>query len=60
MQSIFSNALSGAVSKHIELPPTRRETLAWLKLSIMQQLREEDRDMKNSTTSAARASATTR
>jgi hypothetical protein len=37
MQSIFSNALSKAVSKHIELSATRRETLAWLTLSIMQQ-----------------------
>ena len=37
MQSIFSNALSEAVSKHIELSATRRETLAWLTLSIMQQ-----------------------
>jgi hypothetical protein len=37
MQSIFSNALSEAVSKHIELSATRRETLAWLTLSIMRQ-----------------------
>src|SRR3990172_13446115 len=37
MQSIFSNALSEAVSKNIELSATRRETLAWLTLSIMQQ-----------------------
>jgi hypothetical protein len=37
MQSIFSNALSGAVSKHIGLSSTRRETLAWLTLLIMRQ-----------------------
>jgi hypothetical protein len=37
MQSLFSNALSGAVSKHIALSPTRRETLAWLTLLIMRQ-----------------------
>ena len=36
MQNIFSTALSSAVSKHIELSPTRRETLAWLALLIMQ------------------------
>jgi hypothetical protein len=36
MQSIFSNALSGAVAKHINLSATRRETLAWLALLIMQ------------------------
>jgi len=37
MQSIFSNALSEAVAKHIKLSATRRETLAWLTLQIMQQ-----------------------
>ena len=37
MQKQFSNALSSAVSKHITLSPTRRETLAWLALLIMQQ-----------------------
>lgn len=37
MQSIFSHALSGAVSKHIALSATRRETLAWLTLLIMRQ-----------------------
>ena len=37
MQSIFSNALSRAVAKHIDLSVTRRETLAWLTLLIMQQ-----------------------
>ena len=36
MQSIFSNALSGAVAKHIILSVTRRETLSWLALLIMQ------------------------
>jgi hypothetical protein len=36
MQSIFSNALSGAVAKHIGLTATRRETLSWLTLLIMQ------------------------
>jgi hypothetical protein len=36
MQSIFSNALSRAVSKHIDLSATRRETLSWLALLIMQ------------------------
>ena len=30
MQSIFSNALSRAVAKHIDLSVTRRETLSWL------------------------------
>lgn len=35
MQNTFSNALSEAVSKHIALSPTRRETLAWLALLIM-------------------------
>ena len=37
MQAMFSNALSGAVSKHIVLSATRRETLAWLTLLIMRQ-----------------------
>jgi hypothetical protein len=37
MQNTFSNALSEAVSKHIALSPTRRETLAWLALLIMRQ-----------------------
>ena len=36
MQSIFSNALSEAVAKHINLSITRRETLSWLALLIMQ------------------------
>ena len=36
MQSIFSKALSSAVSDHIELSETRRETLAWLALLVMQ------------------------
>jgi hypothetical protein len=36
MQSIFSNALSKAVAKHIGLSATRRETLSWLALLIMQ------------------------
>ena len=36
MQTIFSNALSGAVSKHVGLSASRRETLAWLVLLIMQ------------------------
>ena len=36
MQSIFSNALSEAVAKHINLSATRRETLSWLALLIMQ------------------------
>ena len=36
MQSIFSNALSRAVAKHIGLSTTRRETLSWLALLIMQ------------------------
>jgi hypothetical protein len=35
MPSIFSNALSEAVAKHINLSATRRETLAWLTLLIM-------------------------
>jgi len=35
MQSIFSNALSEAVAKHIDLSATRRETLSWLALLIM-------------------------
>ncbi len=36
MQSIVSNALSEAVAKHVDLSATRRETLAWLALLIMQ------------------------
>jgi hypothetical protein len=36
MQSIFSSALSRAVAKHIDLSVTRRETLSWLTLLIMQ------------------------
>jgi hypothetical protein len=36
MQSIFSNALSRAVAKHIDLSATRRETLSWIALLIMQ------------------------
>lgn len=36
MQSIFSNALSRAVAKHVGLSTTRRETLSWLALLIMQ------------------------
>ena len=36
MQSIFSNALSESVAKHIDLSVTRRETLSWLALLIMQ------------------------
>src|SRR5471030_2797944 len=36
MQSIFSNALSRVVAKHIGLSATRRETLSWLALLIMQ------------------------
>src|ERR1700687_2897129 len=36
MQSLFSNALSRAVAKHIDLSVTRRETLSWLTLLIMQ------------------------
>jgi Transposase DDE domain len=36
MQSIFSNALSVAVAKHIDLSVTRRETLSWLTMLIMQ------------------------
>ena len=37
MQPLFSNALSEAISKHIALSATRRETLAWLALLIMRQ-----------------------
>ena len=37
MQSIFSNALSNAVSDHIKLSASRRETLAWLVLLMMRQ-----------------------
>ena len=36
MQSIFSHALSEAVAKHIDLSVTRRQTLSWLVLLIMQ------------------------
>ena len=36
MQSIFLNALSEAVAKHIDLSALRRETLSWLALLIMQ------------------------
>jgi Transposase DDE domain len=36
MQSIFSNALSSAVANHLGLSATRRETLSWLALLIMQ------------------------
>ena len=36
MQSIFSNALSRAIAIHIDLSITRRETLSWLTLLIMQ------------------------
>jgi Transposase DDE domain len=35
MQSLFSNALSRAVSNHIKLSPTRHETLSWLALLIL-------------------------
>jgi len=35
MQKQFSAALSSAVSKHIKLSPTRRETLAWLAFLII-------------------------
>lgn len=34
---MFSNALSETISKHIPLPATRRERLAWLALLIMRQ-----------------------
>jgi hypothetical protein len=37
MQNTFSNALSEAISKHIALSTTRRETLTWLALLIMRQ-----------------------
>ena len=37
MQSVFFKALSSAVSDHIKLSETRRETLAWLALLVMQQ-----------------------
>ena len=36
MQSIFSNALSKSVSNHVALSASRRETLAWLVLLMMQ------------------------
>jgi hypothetical protein len=35
MQTIFSNALSGAVAKHVRLSATRQETLCWLVLLIL-------------------------
>ena len=37
MQNTFSSALSEAISHHIPLSATRRETLAWLTLLIMRQ-----------------------
>lgn len=37
MQSLFTKALSSAVSNHIKLSETRRETLGWLALLVMQQ-----------------------
>jgi hypothetical protein len=37
MQKFFSNALSEAVSEHIKLSDTRRETLTWLAYLIMRQ-----------------------
>jgi len=36
MQFIFSNTLSVAVTKHIDLSAIRRETQSWLALLIMQ------------------------
>jgi hypothetical protein len=36
MQFIFSNTLSVAVTKHIDLSAIRRETQCWLALLIMQ------------------------
>lgn len=36
MQKTFSNALSEAISKHIDLSRSRHETLGWLALLIMQ------------------------
>ena len=36
MQSLFTKALSNAVSNHIKLSETRRETLGWLALLVMQ------------------------
>jgi hypothetical protein len=37
MQSAFSSSLSSAILQHIDLSPTRRETLTWLTFSIMRQ-----------------------
>jgi hypothetical protein len=37
MQNFFSAALSGAVSSHIRLSPTRQETLGWLVYLVMRQ-----------------------
>src|ERR1700692_3125617 len=37
MQSVFSKALSSAISNHIELSETRRDTLGWLAFLVMQQ-----------------------
>ncbi|WP_395661361.1 hypothetical protein [Aestuariivirga sp.] len=37
MQNAFSNALSSLILQHIDLSPTRRETLAWLTFLIMRQ-----------------------
>ena len=37
MQNQFSSALSEAVSEHIKLSGTRRETLTWLAYLIMRQ-----------------------
>jgi hypothetical protein len=36
MQFIFSNTLSVAVTKHVDLSAIRRETQSWLALLIMQ------------------------
>jgi hypothetical protein len=36
MQRTFSNALSEAITKHTGLSPSRKETLSWLALLIMQ------------------------
>jgi len=36
MQSLFTKALSSAASNHIKLSQTRRETLGWLALLVMQ------------------------
>ncbi len=35
MQTIFSNALSGAIAKHVRLSATMQETLSWLVLLIL-------------------------